>query len=98
MKNRKLAFIKGVAIIVSALALQACFEEHTYGPPPYYGSSYGYAPGYAYASPTVVYRDYDRPVVRDRDDRWVERSHERVESRKQERAEHRDLDHDNDRR
>ncbi|HYL60667.1 MAG TPA: hypothetical protein VEU51_17510 [Candidatus Acidoferrales bacterium] len=96
-----MAIIKGVALIVSALALQACFEEHTYGPPPYYGSSYGYAPGYAYASPPVVYRDYDaRPVVRDRDDRWVDRSHERVESNKQERAEHRDRDrdHDNDRR
>jgi hypothetical protein len=98
MKTRKMAIIKGVAMIVGALALQACFEEHSYGPPPYYGSSYGYAPSYAYASPPVVYRDYDEHrVVRDRDDR-VNVNHEQVESRRQERAEHRDSDHDNDRR
>jgi hypothetical protein len=99
MKTRKMAIVKGVALIVGALSLQACFAERTYVPAPYYGSSYGYAPSYAYASPPVVYRDYDdRQIVRDRDDRSVDRSHERVEPSRNERVEHQDRNHDTDRR
>jgi hypothetical protein len=100
MKTRKMAILKGVAMFVGALTLQACFAERTYVPSPYYGSSYGYAPSYAYASPPVVYRDYDDyRVVRDRDDRVVNDNHERAESKRQEtRVEHHDSNHDNDRR
>ena len=105
--NSKIYRIVGIAALAGTmLGLQACwggghgYDPYGYGGQSYgySGSSYGYAPSYAYASPPVVYRDYDEHrVVRDRDDR-VNVNHEQVESRRQERAEPRDSDHDNDRR